>query len=56
MKKSEGELKTQLATSMAEAVKNASEWANAKQLYEGVVWLERERGMVELGGGVYGAR
>ena len=34
-RKSESELKTQLATSMAEVVKNASEWASAKQQYEG---------------------
>ena len=36
-KKSENELKTQLATSMAEVVRNASEWATAKQLYEGEI-------------------
>lgn len=34
-RKSENELKVQLATSMAEVVKNASEWAIAKQLHEG---------------------
>jgi len=48
MKKSEGELKTQLATSMAEAVNNASEWANAKQLYEGVVSFWEGGGVVGL--------
>ena len=34
-RKSEGELKTQLATSMGEAVRNASEWASVKQQFEG---------------------
>ena len=34
-RKSETDLKSQLATAMAEVTRNAAEWATAKQLYEG---------------------
>ena len=34
-RKSEVDLKSQLATAMSEVTKNASEWAIAKQLHEG---------------------
>ena len=34
-RKSEAELKGQLATAMAEVTRNASEWASVRQLHEG---------------------